>query len=117
MVKGLIDVIVRSKTEEEVRPGVFKYSYEMFKNVPANLPSDLSYSNNDSDSINLQRQLSNDFTFIFANNSLDRIRRISYIRYAGDLYKVSRIVPYPPRVRVSVGDFANIDLSELGLEE
>lgn len=115
--KGIIDIIVRSQKEVEVEPGIFKYTYEMYKNVPANCPSELSYSHNDASSINPERELSNDFTFVFADDSTGRINRIEYVRYRGELYKVSRVIPYPPRVRLSIGNLEQRTLEELGVVE
>lgn len=109
--RGIISIVVRSDKEEEVSPGIFRYKYSVYRNVPANCPSDLSYSHSDASSINPERTLNNDFSFVFANDATDRINRIEYIEYRGGVYKVSRIVPYPPRVRISVGnrDYRTID--------
>lgn len=111
--KGIINIIVRSQKEKEVSPGIFKYDYTAYKNVPANCPNDLSYTHFDTTSINPERKLSNDFTFIFANDATDRANRIDYIEYRGVVYKVERIVPYPPRVRVSIGGSDSRTLEEI----
>lgn len=111
--RGIIKVIVRSQKEVEVEPGIFSYTYTMYKDVPANCPSDLSYSHSDASSINPERTLNNDFTFVFANDETDRINRIEYIEYKGTVYKVSRIIPYMPRVRVSVGDRESRTIGEI----
>ena len=108
--RGIIKVIVRSQKEVEVEPGIFSYTYVMYKDVPANCPSDLSYSHSDASSINPERTLNNDSTFVFANDETDRIE---YIEYKSTIYKVSRIIPYMPRVRVSVGDRESRTIEEM----
>lgn len=115
--KGIINIIVRSQKEKEVSPGIFKYTYTVYRNVPANCPNDLSYSHSDAASINPERRLSNDFTFIFANDEHDRANRIDYVEYRGTVYKVDRIVPYPPRVRVSIGSIESRTLDEIISED
>lgn len=111
-----VDILVRSIEETEVKPGVYSYEYTRYRKVPANIVENRRYDISDSQRINENIKSNFDFSFVFANDDTDRVRRIWYLIYKNQVYSVSKILNYPPRVRIVPDGIMSLeDLNELGV--
>lgn len=108
---------MRSINEVEKSPGVYGYEYSKIDNIVADVFNAPAYSLDDNTSINPSTRVNKQFSFVMYNDSTDRINRIFYVKDAsGILYNVSSIQSYPPRVRVTIGEYAKETLEELEVE-
>ena len=111
-----IDILVRSIEETEVKPGVYSYEYTRYRKVPANIVENRRYNISDSQRINENIKSNFDFSFVFANDDTDRVSRIWYLIYKNQVYSVSKILDYPPRVRIVPDGIMSLeDLNQLGV--
>lgn len=111
-----IDILVRGIEETEVKPGVYSYEYTRYRKVPANIVEDRRYDISDSQRINENIKSNFDFSFVFANDDTDRVSRIWYLIYKNQVYSVSKILNYPPRVRIVPDGIMSLeDLNQLGV--
>lgn len=111
-----LDILVRGIEETEVKPGVYSYEYTRYRKVPANIVENRRYDISDSQRINENIKSNFDFSFIFANDDTDRVNRIWYLIYKNQVYSVSKILNYPPRVRIVPDGIMSLeDLNELGV--
>lgn len=111
-----IDILVRGIEETEVKPGVYSYEYTRYRKVPANIVENRRYDISDSQRINENIKSNFDFSFVFANDDTDRVNRIWYVIYKNQVYSVSKILNYPPRVRiVPDGAMSLEDINKLGV--
>lgn len=111
-----IDILVRSIEETEVKPGVYSYEYTRYRKVPANIVENRRYDISDSQRINENIKSNFDFSFVFANDDTDRVSRIWYLIYKNQVYSVSKILNYPPRVRIVPDGIMSLeDLNQLGV--
>nr|DAN53626.1 MAG TPA: hypothetical protein [Caudoviricetes sp.] len=111
-----IDILVRGIEETEVKPGVYSYEYTRYRKVPANIVENRRYDISDSQRINENIKSNFDFSFVFANDDTDRVNRIWYLIYKNQVYSVSKILNYPPRVRIVPDGIMSLDdLNELGV--
>lgn len=111
-----VDILVRSIEETEVKPGVYSYEYTRYRKVPANIVENRRYYISDSQRINENIKSNFDFSFVFANDDTDRVSRIWYLIYKNQVYSVSKILDYPPRVRIVPDGIMSLeDLNELGV--
>lgn len=111
-----IDILVRGIEETEVKPGVYSYEYTRYRKVPANIVENRRYDISDSQRINENIKSNFDFSFVFANDDTDRVNRIWYLIYKNQAYSVSKILNYPPRVRIVPDGIMSLeDLNELGV--
>lgn len=114
--RATVDILVRSIEETEVRPGVYSYEYTRYRKVPASIVENRNYNISDSQRINENIKSNFEFSFVFANDDTDRVNRIWYIIYKNQVYSVSKITNYPPRVRVMLDGIMTVDdLNELGV--
>lgn len=116
MVVSTIDILVRSIDTVEVRPGVYSYNYTRYKNIPVRIVENRTFNLSDSQQINESIKHSFDFSFIFGNDDGDRISRIYYIVYKNQIFGVSKINNYPPRVRVTPDGIMGTAIEDLGIE-
>ena len=111
-----IDILVRGIEETEVKPGVYSYEYTRYRKVPANIVENRRYDISDSQRINENIKSNFDFSFVFANDDTDRVSRIWYLIYKNQVYSVSKILNYPPRVRIVPDGIMSLeDLNQLGV--
>ena len=111
-----IDILVRGIEETEVKPGVYSYEYTRYRKVPANIVENRRYDISDSQRINENIKSNFDFSFVFANDDTDRVNRIWYVIYKNQVYSVSKILNYPPRVRIVPDGVMSLeDLNQLGV--
>lgn len=111
-----IDILVRGIEETEVKPGVYSYEYTRYRKVPANIVENRRYDISDSQRINENIKSNFDFSFVFANDDTDRVNRIWYIIYKNQVYSVSKILNYPPRVRIVPDGVMSLeDMNKLGV--
>ncbi len=111
-----VDILVRGIEETEVKPGVYSYEYTRYRKVPANIVENRRYDISDSQRINENIKSNFDFSFVFANDDTDRVNRIWYLIYKNQVYSVSKILNYPPRVRIVPDGIMSLeDLNELGV--
>lgn len=111
-----VDILVRGIEETEVKPGVYSYEYTRYRKVPANIVENRRYDISDSQRINENIKSNFDFSFVFANDDTDRVNRIWYLIYKNQVYSVSKILNYPPRVRIVPDGVMSLeDLNELGV--
>lgn len=111
-----VDILVRSIEETEVKPGVYSYEYTRYRKVPANIVENKRYDISDSQRINENIKSNFDFSFVFANDDTDRVSRIWYLIYKNQVYSVSKILNYPPRVRIVPDGIMSLeDLNQLGV--
>ena len=111
-----VDILVRGIEETEVKPGVYSYEYTRYRKVPANIVENRRYDISDSQRINENIKSNFDFSFVFANDDTDRVNRIWYLIYKNQVYSVSKIINYPPRVRIVPDGIMSLeDLNELGV--
>lgn len=111
-----IDILVRGIEETEVKPGVYSYEYTRYRKVPANIVENKRYDISDSQRINENIKSNFDFSFVFANDDTDRVSRIWYLIYKNQVYSVSKILDYPPRVRIVPDGIMSLeDLNQLGV--
>jgi hypothetical protein len=111
-----VDILVRSIEETEVKPGVYSYEYTRYRKVPANIVENRRYDISDSQRINENIKSNFDFSFVFANDDTDRVSRIWYLIYKNQVYSVSKILNYPPRVRIVPDGIMSLeDLNQLGV--
>ena len=111
-----IDILVRSIEETKVKPGVYSYEYTRYRKVPANIVENRRYDISDSQRINENIKSNFDFSFVFANDDTDRVSRIWYLIYKNQVYSVSKILNYPPRVRIVPDGIMSLeDLNQLGV--
>lgn len=55
-------------------------------------------------------------SFVFANDDTDRVNRIWYVIYKNQVYSVSKILNYPPRVRIVPDGVMSLeDINKLGV--
>lgn len=111
-----VDILVRGIEETEVKPGVYSYEYTRYRKIPANIVENRRYDLSDSQRINENIKSNFDFSFVFANDDTDRVNRIWYLIYKNQVYSVSKILNYPPRVRIVPDGIMSLeDLNELGV--
>lgn len=111
-----IDILVRGIEETEVKPGVYSYEYTRYRKVPANIVENRRYDISDSQRINENIKSNFDFSFVFANDDTDRVNRIWHLIYKNQVYSVSKIINYPPRVRIVPDGIMSLeDLNQLGV--
>lgn len=111
-----VDILVRSIEETEVKPGVYSYEYTRYRKVPANIVENKRYDISDSQRINENIKSNFDFSFVFANDDTDRVSRIWYLIYKNQVYSVSKILNYTPRVRIVPDGIMSLeDLNQLGV--
>ena len=111
-----VDILVRSIEETEVKPGVYSYEYTRYRKVPANIVENRRYDISDSQRINENIKSNFDFSFVFANDDTDRVSHIWYLIYKNQVYSVSKILNYPPRVRIVPDGIMSLeDLNQLGV--
>lgn len=111
-----VDILVRSIEETKVKPGVYSYEYTQYRKVPANIVENRRYDISDSQRINENIKSNFDFSFVFANDDTDRVSRIWYLIYKNQVYSVSKILNYPPRVRIVPDGIMSLeDLNQLGV--
>ena len=111
-----VDILVRGIEEIEVKSGVYSYEYTRYRKVPANIVENRRYDISDSQRINENIKSNFDFSFVFANDDTDRVNRIWYLIYKNQVYSVSKILNYPPRVRIVPDGIMSLeDLNELGV--
>ena len=111
-----VDILVRGIEETEVKPGVYSYEYTRYRKVPANTVENRRYDISDSQRINENIKYNFDFSFVFANDDTDRVSRIWYLIYKNQVYSVSKILNYPPRVRIVPDGIMSLeDLNQLGV--
>ena len=111
-----IDILVRGIEETEVKPGVYSYEYTRYRKVPANIVENRRYDISDSQRINENIKSNFDFSFVFANDDTDRVNRIWYVIYKNQVYSVSKILNYPPRVRIVPDGVMSLeDMNQLGV--
>lgn len=111
-----VDILVRGIEETEVKPGVYSYEYTRYRKVPANIVENRRYDISDSQRINENIKSNFDFSFVFANDDTDRVSRIWYLIYKNQVYSVSKILNYPPRVRIVPDGIMSLeDLNQLGV--
>lgn len=111
-----VDILVRGIKETEVKSGVYSYEYTRYRKVPANIVENRRYDISDSQRINENIKSNFDFSFVFANDDTDRVNRIWYLIYKNQVYSVSKILNYPPRVRIVPDGIMSLeDLNELGV--
>lgn len=111
-----IDILVRGAEEVETKPGVYSYEYTRYRKVPANIVENRRYDISDSQRINENIKSNFDFSFVFANDDTDRVNRIWYLIYKNQVYSVSKILNYPPRVRIVPDGIMSLeDLNQLGV--
>lgn len=111
-----IDILVRGIEETEVKPGVYSYEYTRYRKVPANIVENRRYDISDSQRINENIKSNFDFSFVFANDDTDRVKRIWYVIYKNQVYSVSKILNYSPRVRIVPDGVMSLeDVNKLGV--
>lgn len=111
-----IDILVRSMEEVRVRPGVYSYEYTRYRKVPATIVENRRYDISDSQRVNENIKSNFDFSFVFANDDTDRVSRIWYVIYKNQVYSVSKVLDYSPRVRIVPDGIMSLDdLNELGV--
>lgn len=111
-----IDILVRNMKEVKARPGVYSYEYTRYRKVPATIVENRRYDISDSQRVNENIKSNFDFSFVFANDDTDRVNRIWYVIYKNQVYSVSKVLNYPPRVRIVLDGIMSLDdLNELGV--
>lgn len=101
MAKAGIRLIFRSKEPVELSIGVYGYKYTVSPLLTAKITSK-SFLTEDRSSINQDSNLEIKFDVLLANDSTDRISRITHILYMGSYFKVDSVRPYPPRIVMTI---------------
>lgn len=113
MTLAIIDIVLRSLKPEEVTPGVYEYTHELIKGVPATLTKNQNTNLNNANSVNVKTKLNASFSVIFANDSTNRYERIHYLRYGDVLYDVASVTPFFTRATIDIGDVSSRSIDDL----
>lgn len=112
MAKVKVRLAFRSPKEEEIRVGVRSYVYTVSKPLTAQVLSS-GYTISDGQTLNEHDEASTEVSVIIANDQNDRLRHISYIEYCGTNYKVASAKITRPRVSITLGGEADVDIDTL----
>lgn len=113
MLKTIIAIAIRSEKPVENEPGIFDYTYKIIKGIRAEVRQKRHTFSN-ADGINMQTTVSTTLSILFKNDKTDRAGRITHALYRGNLYEVSSVEQFPPRVNLILGDDSKLTLLDLG---
>lgn len=99
MSKAPISIVFKSFEPVETEPGIFEYKYKKLDNLAADVRNKRFMFTHEKD-MERQVDISLSFSVVLANDSSDRVNRISHVVYLGNVYEVESVDIYPPRVTI-----------------